>query len=227
MFLKIIKTFIKAGNKYATTVYIDRAREMLDWLLSIQLGCGGFAGSTINKSDEYAFPVVFNTGQILIGLVAGYKQFGRQYERPMIRAADWLLSVQEVSGEWIKGASPVAKGGVCAYNTHVAYGLIEVTKATNEKKYLTAAINNLMWTLNLQKPNGWFSDCCLSDSTEPLTHTIGYAIRGIWEGFEYTKNEDLLKSAILTADSIVKVVNERELLPGRLNSEWQSSVEWQ
>ena len=39
------------------------------------------------------------------------------------------------------------------------------------------------WALTKQRVNGWFADCCLNDPTRPLTHTIGYALRGVIEGY--------------------------------------------
>src|SRR5262249_3862021 len=47
----------------------ERARRMLDWLVSIQLPEGGFQGGMIDQTP--VVPVTFNTGQILLGLAAG------------------------------------------------------------------------------------------------------------------------------------------------------------
>src|SRR5687768_17550421 len=47
----------------------ERARRMLDWLVSIQLPGGGFQGGVIGASP--VVPVTFNTGQILLGLSSG------------------------------------------------------------------------------------------------------------------------------------------------------------
>jgi hypothetical protein len=44
-----------------------------------------------------------------------------------------------------------------------------------------AGLRQVDWALTKQKANGWFADCCLDDPIHPLTHTIGYALRGILE----------------------------------------------
>lgn len=223
----ILETFINMAKKYASEKYFKRAKEMADWLVKIQLECGGFTGSTINRKSDFNKPVVFNTGQILIGYAAAINCFGGEYENPMCRAADWLISVQEKSGNWIKGSSPVARAGYNTYYTHVAYGLLEAAKVMKKTEYADAALNNLSWALNQQTSSGWFRNCCLSDPSAPLTHTIGYTIRGIWEGYEYSKDKKYLDSVTLAADEIVNVFKEYGSLPGRLNKNWKPAVQWQ
>src|SRR5215510_13456269 len=44
----------------------QRAKRMLDWLVSIQFPEGGFQGGPVGAQPH--IPVTFNTGQILIGL---------------------------------------------------------------------------------------------------------------------------------------------------------------
>ena len=71
---------------------------MLDWLVKIQLGNGGFQGGLIDS--EPVVPVTFNTGQILLGLAAGVREFSDQYRLAMCRAADWLVRTQDSDGCW-------------------------------------------------------------------------------------------------------------------------------
>ena len=49
-------------------------------------------------------------------------------------------------------------------------------------------MRNVQWTLLGMAPNGWLADCCLSDATRPLTHTLGYALRGIIEAWRFHVN---------------------------------------
>ena len=72
----IIETFINSDKYLKSNVNLDRAQKMTDWLISIQLESGGFTGSTIDQIQKHPLPVVFNTGQILIGLAASFAQFG-------------------------------------------------------------------------------------------------------------------------------------------------------
>ena len=190
------------GGEEATAIR-RRAQQMLDWFLAIQLPCGGFQGGTVDARP--VVPVTFNTGQILMGLAAGVQEFGDRYLPSMQRAADWLVETQDADGCWRKHPTPFAAPGQKAYETHVAWGLFEAARACGDQKYADAALANVRWALSRQQANGWFDDCCLDDNTKPLTHTIGYVLRGLVEAYRYTQEPDLLVSACRTADSLVSV----------------------
>src|SRR5205807_2230505 len=103
-----------------------RARRMLDWLVSIQFPEGGFQGGLVDETPRV--PVTFNTGQILLGLAAGVEEFGDAYRGPMCRAADWLADTLDPDGCWRKHPTPFAQPGEKAYETHVAWGLLEAAR---------------------------------------------------------------------------------------------------
>jgi len=69
----IIPTFIEYGRMKRDAAIIERAKRMLDWLCAIQLSDGSFQGGVINAEPRR--PTVFNTGQIIMGLAAGVKEF--------------------------------------------------------------------------------------------------------------------------------------------------------
>jgi hypothetical protein len=201
-----------------------RARRMLDWLAAIQLPGGGFQGGTIDATP--VTPVTFNTGQILIGLASGVRAFGEEYRPAMRRAADWLVETQDGDGCWRRHATPFAQPGEKAYETHVAWGLLEASRVEPASKYAEAALANVGWALRQQRANGWFEQCCLSDPTQPLTHTIGYVLRGVLEACRYTRDRALLEAARKTADGLLTALREDGFLPGRLDSSWRGTVEW-
>ncbi len=220
----IIPTFLAYGEATGNADLIDRGRKMLDWLLDIQLDGGGFQGGTV--TDTPVVPVVFNTGQILMGLSAGSKMFGEPYTEAMHNAAQWLLEVQDDDGCWRKGQSPFAKSGDKAYDTHTAWGLIEAARASGNSLYGDAAIRNIRWAMTKQQSNGWFADCCLTDPVNPLTHTLGYTLKGIIEGYLYSSEPDLLEAAVTAGEGLVSAQRDDGSIPGRLSKEWQASVPW-
>jgi hypothetical protein len=122
----IVPTIIAYARLKKDRQLIERAERMLDWLSSIQLKEGGFKGGQINSKSE--IPVTFNTGQILLGLASGVREFGQKYMEPMRRAADWLTKTQEPDGCWRRYPSPHVISGDKAYDTHVAWGLLEAAK---------------------------------------------------------------------------------------------------
>jgi len=204
----------------------ERARKMLDWLISIQFPEGGFQGGLIDAKTRV--PVTFNTGQILIGLAIGAQEFkDPRYHDAMCRAADWLVKTQDYDGCWRKHPTPFAKAGEKAYETHVAWGLFEAARIKHDRAYADAAMANVTWALSLQRENGWFEKCCLTDPSQPLTHTVGYVLRGIIEAYRFTKDKDLLNACLKTADGVVGAIRlQNGFLPGRLDQTWRGTVSW-
>jgi hypothetical protein len=220
----IVPTVIREGLAARNQELFERARKMLDWLVSIQMPGGGFRGGV--TSDGPAVPVTFNTGQILLGLAAGVRHFGPAYRPAMIAAADWLVQTQDDDGCWRKHATPFAKPGEKVYETHVAWGLYEAARLDPGRGYAEAATKNLSWALSHQADNGWFSSCCLTDPVNPLTHTIGYALRGLVEGYLFTRDSKILEKANKTAEGALLALQPDGFLPGRLNSQWRGTVSW-
>ena len=224
----IVPTLIDSGLRRNEPILLDRARRMIDWLVSIQFAEGGFQGGTIGA--EPRVPVTFNTGQILMGLAAARIQFGDRYDAPMHRAAGWLVDTMDADGCWRRFPTPFAAPGEKAYETHVAWGLIEAARASEgtdrSREYAEAALRNARWAITKQLPNGWFESCCLSDPDAPLTHTIGYVLRGLTEIFLYTKDQDVLAASLLTADALSARVKDDGFLAGRLDREWNGVVDW-
>jgi hypothetical protein len=202
----------------------ERARRMLDWLVSIQLPEGGFQGGTVDQQP--VVPVTFNTGQILLGLAAGVAEFGDAYREPMIRAATWLATTQDADGCWRRYPTPFAAPGEKAYETHVAWGLLEAYRIEPDRRFLESGLANIRWALSWQRENGWFDRCCLEDASAPLTHTIGYALRGVLEGYRSTRDPALLAAAVRTADGVLAALRPDGFLPGRLDARWKGTVRW-
>ena len=220
----IIPTLLRGQPGHAPAVHRERARVALDWLVSIQLDGGGFQGGVIGQTP--VVPATFNTGQILIGLASGVAELGDEYRASMCAAADWLVRTQDEDGAWRRNPTPFAKAGEKAYETHVAWGLLEAARVEPSRGYGEAALRNIRWALTKQRGNGWFADCCLDDATQPLTHTIGYALRGVIEGYRFSNDTALLEAALLSANGVLSALGASGFLPGRLRDDWSGAVEW-
>lgn len=219
----IIPTMIKYGMVHGLIEPITRARRMLDWLVSIQFPEGGFQGGMIGQTPRV--PVTFNTGQILAGLCAG-AQLDERYHGPMLKAANWLVETQDDDGCWRKHPTPFANPGVKTYETHVSLALFRTATLTRSEFYAQAAIKQVNWALTNHVENGWLSNCCLSDSANPLTHTLGYALRGILEAYSYSRHSRYLDAACRTATGIMTALHPDGRLPGRLDANWRAAVDW-
>ena len=44
-----------------------------------------------------------------------------------------------------------------------------------------AALANIRWALSHQQSNGWFDRCCLTEPSQPLTHTVDMSCAVCWK----------------------------------------------
>jgi hypothetical protein len=220
----IVPTLIDYADRTNDQDLADCAKRMLDWLVSIQFPEGGFQGGKVDASPRV--PVTFNTGQILMGLAAGVRRFGDVYRAPMNLAAAWLRDSLDADGCWRKYATPFAAPGEKAYETHVSWGLFEAARLSPNQGFGEAGLKQVRWALTKQSENGWFASNCLEQPAQPLTHTIGYVLRGLIEAYRFSGEADLLVAAQKTADALLKVIEADGRIAGRLDHNWKPTVDW-
>lgn len=219
----IVSTMLAYGRLRGDASVQERARRMLDWLVDIQQPCGGFLGGTVDAGTPG--PVTFNTGQILLGFADGVRELGI-YRDAMCAAADWLAQTQDSDGCWRRHDTTFAEPGEKVYETHVSWGLLEAARLEPDKPYAEAALANVRWAVQWQRDNGWLEKCCLTDPSRPLTHTIGYALRGIIEAYRFSRNTVFLEAARKTADGLLQAIRDDGFLAGRLHPDWRGAASW-
>jgi hypothetical protein len=220
----IVPTLIDYAGRTGDAGLLERSRRMLDWLVSIQFPGGGFPGGKIDELPRV--PVTFNTGQILLGLAAGVRRFGDGYRRPMNQAADWLRDSLDDDGCWRKHPTPFAEPGEKAYETHVSWGLFEAARLEPDRGFGEAGLKQVRWALARQRANGWFASNCLTYPDRPLTHTIGYVLRGVIEAYRYSGEAGFLAAACRTADALLDVIDREGRIPGQLDGDWRPAADW-
>jgi hypothetical protein len=220
----ILPTILDWGERRADRACLESARTMADWLLTIQFPEGGFQGGKVDA--EPRVPVTFNTGQILIGLARAAQSWGGPYREAMNRAARWLVETQDSDGCWRRHPTPFAAPGEKAYETHVAWGLFEAARLEPDEGYGEAGLANVRWALTKQRENGWIDNCCLNDPAHPLTHTLGYFLRGVLEGHRFRPAPELMAAALRTARGLLRACSPDGYLPGRLDRDFRGTVNW-
>ncbi|MFC1682635.1 beta-L-arabinofuranosidase domain-containing protein [Candidatus Zixiibacteriota bacterium] len=226
----IIRTFVQCSSALQDDSYLDRAIRMGDWEIEIQLPSGAVRGGVgINE-----YPVIFETGQVILGWISLYEETNRdEYLQAASRAADWLVGIQDDDGKWSQHAF---EGVPHAYHSRVAWSLLEVYRCTGEEKYKHAARKNVLWTLSLAGENGWFRQAGFTTDEVPLAHTIAYTLRGLLESSSYledeqresigrivrTASENIIERHGLSEDEAS--CESRAFLPAFLNDRWTSDV---
>ncbi len=220
----IVPTILQQAARRHDPALRERGRRMLDWLVSIQHPEGGFSGGIVDQGS--VLPVTFNTGQILLGLAAGTAVFGDKYRTAMRQAADWLSGTLDSDGCWRRYRTPFASQDDKTYETHVSWGLFEAARVDGNTHWAEAGLRQVRWALTKQRPNGWLESCCLENPSRPLTHTLGYALRGIVECWRFSRDAEFLAAARRLADGLATAQRPDGRLPGKLKSDWSAAVPW-
>lgn len=200
-----------------------RAIRMADWELSIQKPEGGWEGGYEGANQP---PVVFNTGQVIRGMIRSHEETGEaKYLDAAVRAADWIVSSQEPDGSWTRANYRQLKR---VYDAYVAAPLARLAAIVENDAYADAARRNCAFVLAHQRDNGWFELCDNSAhfNDAPTTHTVCYTIDGLLETGEVLGDERLVEAATRSADAMLECLEPSGRLPGRLDGGWSPSVGW-
>ena len=217
----IIPTLLSLSKEFNENIYIDRAQKAVDFLLSLQLSEGGFPGGEISENKTLAS--MFNTGQIINGLLEWYKY--SKEERILdaaLKAGKWMVSIQEIDGSWKKFTY---LNNVYSYSSHASCWLADLGNYVNDKVILDSALKHYEWVLkNQDLETGWFYFSGFSDNDHKekrsVTHTIAYTLWGILYMAEIFNNVDGINAVEKAAIKIAEVLQKFDFLPGVLNYKW-------
>jgi len=231
----IIETFIAASDVLDRPDLSARANRIIDWELSLQGADGSFPG---HFGEAGSHPVIFNTGQIMAGMLAGSLQLGRpECLEAAVRAGHWMARQQDPDGCWRKFEHNAVPH---TYNTRATWALLATAIASGDPVLEAAAVRNLDWALTQQRESGWFANNAFSTGRSPFTHTIAYAIRGFLECGVLLAREDYLNAALKAATALARVQRDDGWLASTYNERWmptatyccltgvaQMSIDWQ
>jgi len=194
------------------------AIALADYLLGVRTPEGG-VGHWERRDGEQGTPIVFDTGQIILGWLAAWREVNNPiYLQAAVDAADWLVGVQDESGAWVRYQH---LGTVKVIDTRVAWALLKLSQITSHPSYVMAAQRNLEWALTQQQSNGWFRHAAFRAGNDPFTHAIAYTAEGLLESGLLL---DELRY-IAAAEKVVWVLLERQRPDGSLASTYNAA--WQ
>ena len=211
----IVETMLAAADVLARPELVARAKRMIDWELSIQLADGAFPG---HFGEPGSRPVIFNTGQIMHGMVAGYTQLGRtECLAAAVRAGHWLARQQDDDGCWRRFEHNDTPH---VYNTRATWALLATGLIAGEGTLVQAARRHLDWALTQQTASGWFATNAFVPWRAPFTHTIAYAIRGLLECGVLLGDDRYLQAALKAGRGIAAVQRADGWLAGTYKDGW-------
>lgn len=192
------------------------AIALADYLLTERTPEGG-VGHWKRRDGQGVTPVIFDTGQVIFGWLAAWRETNNPvYLQAAVDAADWLVGVQSDSGAWVRYQH---LDTVKVIDTRVAWALLELAQVTSHLSYVTAAQRNLDWALSQQRSNGWFHSAAFRGGKDPFTHTIAYTAEGLLESGILLDDPRY----VAVAEKVVRVLLGRQRSDGSLASTYSAT----
>jgi hypothetical protein len=220
----IIPTFLLAAHMLDRTDLRERALAAADWEIGIQLPSGAVRGGVVGEAPS---PSTFNTGQVLFGWLSAYLETGEErFRDAVVRASDFLTSVQGTDDEWHAADSQFARHESTLYNARTAWALAEAGVLLEVEQYRESALRYLRKVVEAQHRNGWLPRCCLNDPVNPLLHTLAYAYRGLVEAGRLLGEDEVFEAGLRGAEALARAVDEDGRMAGRFREDWSGAVSW-
>jgi hypothetical protein len=217
----IIPTLINYGKKNKNDGALNSAVHAADFLLNIQKNSGGWQGGRIGENKP---EIVFNTGQVIRGMIAAHELSGEsKYLDAAFKAGMWLSDIQHYEGFWQTHA---LMGKARVYDTFVDVPLLQLFELTGEKKFRKTAIMNLDWVIrDKMQENGWFEDCdnTVKRNDKPILHTVAYTLDGLIGSSLILKDDQYLKAAVKGAAKLRDIFLSHGFLHGRYDRNWNGT----
>jgi hypothetical protein len=162
--------------------YHVRAIKMARFVTTCQMPSGAIYGGTERPVPE-GVPVAFNTGMVLLGLVAAFRYTrDESFLAAARRAAEFLLNDLRPDGNFHSHGPFVRENATKTYTCLCAWPLWCAGEETGDERFQKAAFRIADRALAQQHHTGWFDNNCLSGRLHaPLLHTIGYTLQGLLE----------------------------------------------
>jgi hypothetical protein len=198
--------YARATNDIGAITVAERSTR---WLLSLQMPTGAFPGGLHRAETQ---PSVFNTGQILQGLVCAHEETNRpDILQAGTAAGDWLIKVQQPNGSW--SGQGAYQGAAHTYYSMVAWALAELSERAADHQYGLAAERNLDWVLPHFQPSGWIDGINLQGHPTYL-HFIAYVFQGVLECGILRRRNDAIEAVEKSAWVLLRRFETNKYLSG-------------
>lgn len=214
-----VPTLINAARLLGEEEWRDFALRQAEFLLGQTDGEGGVYYWD-REAGRPPQPVVFDTGQVIFGWLAAYRDGGdRRFLEAAARSGDWLVRHQDATGSWKKYQH---LGVTKVIDARVAWALLELQRHTGQPAQRETAIRHLDWVLTRQQADGWFQNCAFTPREDPFTHTIAYTAEGLFRSGELLGEERYLAAGKKTADRLLQLQRPDGSLTGVFAAGWRA-----
>ena len=215
----IATTFFELARQRNDADYWERALRICRWLLRVQNADGSFSNPRYGNDG-----IVFDTGQVLFGLVRAAEETGEAgFLQGAQRAAQWLVSIADQNDCWTRNEH---LGVPHVYNTRTAWALLRLNQIAPSDDWVRVARANLDWALSEQHASGFFRECSFERGVDPFTHTIAYATRGLLESGLLLDDMRYLTAAKSCADAAMEQLRADGFLAGQISIDGAPSARY-
>ena len=214
--------FVRAAGHGEEHEVVTAAERATCWLLTLQSSTGSFPGGVQGVTTQ---PSVFNTGQILHGLVRAAAETNRpQILEVAALAADWLIEVQQADGSW---SGPVAYQNTAhTYYSMVAWAMAELSEHADDhagQRYRQTAEKNLNWVLPHFRKSGWVDGINLHGHPTYL-HFIAYVLQGVLECAILLRRNDAVEMVEKSAWVLLRKFETNKYLAGAYSPDFKDNL---
>jgi hypothetical protein len=197
---------------------------MAHWEVDVQRASGAVQGGALAPPDQQT-PAAFDTGMVLDGWCSAYEASREQRFLDAASAASrFLLADMDEEGYFRTNSAFVSQGETKTYTCLCAWAMLRMARLTDDADLERASLRAVEAVLKRQQRNGWFTNNCLGMSSIPLTHTIGYALQGVFEVGVLAGRDDFIAAAELGLVNLLKRRRPDGFLPGRFDKHWNPAA---
>lgn len=204
------------GGKPICELIIQQA----NWLTTIAQTNGSYLSGRYQPYLSKQ-PSIFNSGQILFGLMTGYKMNKDQkYLTQIQKTVSWLLDAREKDGSWTQwgwrnSSSP-------AYYSRVIWPILLSSQLLGQFQDIKQVLApTIIFYRQLLLPNGTFEHWGFEKDKSAFTHTIAYTLRGWLEIYRLTKDPNIYHLLQHSLQSLMKRIRKEGRLAGAYDNDWQ------
>jgi hypothetical protein len=218
----IIPTLWRCADVLGYAGYAVRAERMLRWLLDLQSDEGWFPGGKW-RAGRLSEPSVFNTAQIVFGLVEGAARTDDGVCKAAAeRAVEWLVGTQGDDGRWVEGH--YREGYQPSYYAHVCWPMAEYWRAFGGDGVRQAIQRALDVVVSARNRQGTFSGWGFRPGRPAFTHTIAYTLQGLlesalildaWQPYGHV--------ALRSSEKLMRKYEIQRRLAGAYDERWRGS----
>jgi hypothetical protein len=197
-------------------------RSCTDWLLTLQLSSGAFPGLLVGHQQ----PSIFNTGQIVLGLVAVARHpdfgplFQPQLDTVLANALNWMTELIEPDGAWRKAA--YQPGFTPAYYTRALWGAYEATAYLKPGQVPDPRLQQaLHYYAALFQPNATVSNWGFWSQKPAFIHTIAYTLEGFWHCLLFQPDTDLQQRLLHSLEQLQQLRQRDGRTAGTYDYHWK------